>query len=119
MSRLRRSTAAISVLTGPVSEPNSAAWRAKCATLALQISFLLGMQAMLGQDPPIQRRSMTAVCRPDCAMCQANNLPPWPLPRISTSTCSGDTGFSITVIEGSRQLQLRVEQTLANCGEGE
>ena len=24
--------------------------------------FLLGMQAMLGQEPPIQRRSTTAVC---------------------------------------------------------
>ena len=33
-------------------------------------------------------------------MCQANNLPPWPLPRINTSTCSGDIGFSIPVCEG-------------------
>src|SRR6266436_8064787 len=29
------------------------------------------MQAMLGQAPPIQRRSTTAVLCPDCAKCQA------------------------------------------------
>src|SRR5215831_1447340 len=50
---------------------------------------LLGRQAMLGQEPPTHRRSTTAVRRPDCAMCQASNLPPFPLPRISTSNCSG------------------------------
>lgn len=57
--------------------------------LRVQISFLLGRQAMLGQDPPIQRRSMTAVRRPDCAICQANNLPLLPLPRTRMSNCSG------------------------------
>ena len=57
--------------------------------LALQISFLLGRQAMLGQEPPIHRRSTTAVRRPDRAICQASNLPPCPLPRIRTSNCSG------------------------------
>src|SRR5262249_59931953 len=79
-----------SVLTGPVIiVPNCAACWVRCATLALQISFLLGRQAILGQEPPIHRRSTTAVRRPDRAICQATFLPPSPLPRIRTSNCSG------------------------------
>ena len=54
-----------------------------------RISFLLGRQAIFGQEPPIHRRSTTAVRRPDFPMCQAVSLPPPPLPRIRTSTCSG------------------------------
>ena len=46
------------------------------ATFALQISFLLGRQLMFGQEPPIHRRSTTAVRRPDRARCQARSLPP-------------------------------------------
>ena len=57
----------MSTVTEPVSVPYSPPWRARCATLAFTISFLLGMQAMFGQEPPIQRLSTTAVCRPDCA----------------------------------------------------
>jgi hypothetical protein len=45
--------------------PNWAALCARCATLALQISFWLGRQAMFGQEPPIHRRSTTAVRRPN------------------------------------------------------
>src|SRR5262249_54712391 len=55
MSRLRLTTVSMSVVTGPVTTPNCAPCRARCATFALQISFLLGRQAMLGQEPPIQR----------------------------------------------------------------
>src|SRR5271155_378719 len=80
MSRLRWRTLAMSVVTGAVIVPNCGACCARWATRALQISFLLGMQAMLGQEPPTQRRSTTAVRRPDPAMCQASSLPPWPLP---------------------------------------
>ena len=61
----------------------------RCATLALQISFLLGRQAILRQEPPIHFRSTTAVRRPDRAICQAIFLPPSPLPRSKTSTRSG------------------------------
>src|SRR5215470_11008522 len=43
---------------------------------------------MLGQEPPIHRRSTTAVRRPDFARSQASSLPPNPLPRIRTSTRS-------------------------------
>ena len=60
-----------------------------CATLALEISFLLGMHAMLGQAPPIHLRSTTAVRRPALAMCQAMSLPPAPLPRTRIEKCSG------------------------------
>src|SRR5262245_41401127 len=85
MSRLRLTTVAMSVVTGPVTTPKRAPSRAKYATLALQISFLLGRQAMLGQEPPIQRRSTTAVRRPARARFQASSLPAAPLPRIRIS----------------------------------
>src|SRR5215471_12232314 len=72
----------MSVLYAPVTTPKSAACRTRFATLALQISFLLGRQLVLGQEPPIQRRSTTAVFCPDCAKCQARYFPPSPLPMI-------------------------------------
>src|SRR5262245_29296811 len=65
MPRLRWQTTAMSVETAPVTVPYSTAWRTRYATFALQISFLLGRQLMLGQEPPIYRRSTTAVRRPD------------------------------------------------------
>jgi hypothetical protein len=49
MARLRARTPAMLTETGPVSVPNSAACLARWATLALQISFLLGRQLVLGQ----------------------------------------------------------------------
>src|SRR5262245_15860099 len=81
--------APMSIVIGPVTSPNSAAWWSKSATLALQISFLLGRQLTFGQEPPIHRRSTTAVRHPDPAKCQARCLPPLPLPRTRTSYCSG------------------------------
>src|SRR5215831_16849700 len=105
ISRLRCRTFAMSITTGPVTMPNCAAWRIRCATLALQISFLLGRQAMLGQEPPIHRRSTTAVRRPDPAICQANTLPPAPLPRIKISTCSDfDIGPSVSCFHSQEAL---------------
>jgi hypothetical protein len=99
ISRLRWRTFAMSVATVPVIVPNCAACRARCATRAPQTTFLLGMQAMLGQEPPTYRRSTTAVRRPDRAMCHASSLPPWPLPRISTSSRSGSgIAFSMSRI---------------------
>src|SRR5215813_7813692 len=85
MSRLRLTTVAMSVVTGPVTTPKRAPSRAKCATLALQISFLLGRQAMFGQEPPTQRRSTTAARRPERARCQDSSLPPAPLPSTRSS----------------------------------
>src|ERR687892_1525585 len=89
MSRLRWRTVAISTVTCPVTVPNCAPWRARCETFALQISFLLGKQLMLGQEPPIYRRSTTIVFRPDRAICHARSLPPAPLPRTRISYRSG------------------------------
>ena len=88
ISRFRCRTCAMSVITGPVIVPKFAACCAKWATRALQISFLLGMQAMFGQEPPTHRRSTATVRRPDCAICHASSFPPWPLPNTKTSTCS-------------------------------
>src|SRR5262245_51899993 len=75
----------MSTVTSRASVPKSDACRARCATFALQISFLLGRQATLGQEPPIQRRSTTAVRRPERARLQARSLPAAPLPRIRIS----------------------------------
>src|SRR5262245_30989363 len=75
----------MSISIRPVFAPYSAAWRTSDATFALWISFLLGRQLTLGQEPPIHRRSTTAVRRPDRAMCHARSLPPAPLPRTRTS----------------------------------
>src|SRR5262245_33323125 len=52
------------------------------------MTFLLGRQAMLGQDPPIYRLSMTAVRFPCGASVQARSLPAAPLPRTTTSYSS-------------------------------
>src|SRR5215510_6070152 len=47
--------------------------------------FLLGRQAMLGQEPPIYFRSITAAFIPCLASVQARNLPASPLPRTRRS----------------------------------
>jgi len=59
-----------------ITAPNCPACRIRWATFALQISFLLGRQLTLGQEPPIHRRSTTAVRRPDRAKCQAGACRP-------------------------------------------
>src|SRR6516165_11963358 len=124
MSRLRLTTVAMSVETGPVVTPKRAPWRARCATFALQISFLLGRQAMFGQEPPIQRRSTTAARRPDCAMCQASSLPLLPLPRIRMSNRSGRDMIVLrkigllllSSVGGSSVLSSLLLQSVAVCG---
>src|SRR6516165_1022541 len=116
MSRLRFLTAAMSIDVGPVMEPNWPERRTSSATLALQISFLLGRQLMLGQEPPIHRRSTTAVRCPDRAMCQARYMPPFPLPRTSVSTRSGlDMAISIADLNFSATIYL-AGNWLRPCG---
>src|SRR5262249_41641019 len=96
ISRLRWRTLAMSTATEPVTIPNRAAWCSRSATLALQISFLLGRQLMFGHDPPIQRRSTTATRRPERARCQASFLPPSPLPSTTSSYgCGSDMCISL------------------------
>src|SRR5262249_25146232 len=89
ISRLHWRTPAMSTATEPVTTPNRAAWCSKSATFALQISFLLGRQAMFGQEPPTQRRSTTAARRPERARGQDSSLPPAPLPSTRSSYGSG------------------------------
>ena len=50
----------MSVAMPPVVVPNCSPLRTTWATRALQTSFLLGMHAILGQEPPTYRRSTTA-----------------------------------------------------------
>src|SRR5262249_36614653 len=78
-------TRRISIVVEPVIIPNDFAWCTRSATLALQISFLLGRQLMFGHDPPIHFRSTTAVRCPVLARCQLSSLPPAPLPRTRAS----------------------------------
>src|SRR5271154_2886936 len=47
--------------------------------------FLLGRQAMLGQEPPMYFRSITKTCFPCLASVHARYLPPSPLPRTTRS----------------------------------
>src|SRR5260370_3788871 len=88
MSCLRCRTLRISVLPSPTSVPKRAAFRARWATRALHNSFLDGIQATAGHEPPTQRRSTTTTFLPDRPRCQARCLPPWPLPRMTTSKYS-------------------------------
>src|SRR5580704_14874613 len=57
------------------------------AALALWMTFLLGRQAIFGQDPPTRERSTTAVEWPAFAIAQASDLPDSPLPMIRISKC--------------------------------
>src|SRR6266436_499340 len=50
--------------------------------------FLLGRQAMLGQEPPTYFRSTTAVFIPFVASVHERSLPAAPLPRMSKSYSS-------------------------------
>src|SRR5438552_17496483 len=58
------------------------------ATFALWMIFLLGRQAMLGQEPPTYFRSITATFIPFLARVQERSLPAAPLPRMSRSYSS-------------------------------
>src|SRR5271165_2359737 len=63
--------------------------------------FLLGRQAMLGQEPPTYFRSITATCFPCLASVQAMYLEPSPLPSTTTSYSSGcGIGICIVVVSG-------------------
>src|SRR6516225_8525979 len=50
--------------------------------------FLLGRQAMLGQEPPTYFRSMTTACFPVLARVHAMYFPASPLPNTTTSYSS-------------------------------
>src|SRR3989442_14731155 len=56
--------------------------------MALWMTFLLGRQAMFGQEPPTYFRSTTTVFIPFLARVQERSLPAAPLPRMSRSYSS-------------------------------
>src|SRR6266581_1429016 len=56
--------------------------------MALWMTFLLGRQAMFGQEPPTYFRSTTAVFIPFLASVHERSLPAAPLPRMSRSYSS-------------------------------
>src|ERR1051325_3184413 len=57
--------------------------------------FLLGREAMFGQEPPTYFRSMTAVFIPFLARVQEMSLPAAPLPSTRRSYSSGEVGVFI------------------------
>src|ERR1700722_11000515 len=78
----------MSTATDLATWPNSPVKRRmESAIFALQISFLVGGQLTLGQEPPIHCFSTTATRWPERARCKASDVPPVPLPRIRASTC--------------------------------
>jgi len=92
--------------------PNCTAWRTRCETFALQISFLLGMQLMFGHEPPMYWRSTTAVRRPTRAICHASNFPPAPTSpaahwrRGETMDDRSDTSQRRSALSGSSAYDL-------------
>src|SRR5205807_1102973 len=56
--------------------------------MALWMTYLLGRQAMFGQEPPTYFRSTTTVFIPFLARVQERSLPAAPLPRMSRSNSS-------------------------------
>src|SRR5439155_8365057 len=71
--------------------------------------FLLGRQAMLGQEPPTYFRSITAVFIPFLASVHERSLPAAPLPRMSRSYSSASRLVSWEFILFFAQLLVSVE----------
>src|SRR5215813_5815707 len=67
--------------------------------------FLLGRQAMLGQEPPIYFRSITATCFPCLASVHAMYLDPSPLPKTTMSYSSGLNLSSPLRVKGGVELK--------------
>src|SRR5215468_1093627 len=68
------------------------------------MTFLLGIQAMLGQEPPIYFRSITTARIPFLAKVQARYLPASPQPSTTRSYSSGcDMGFAFVELVSIRK----------------
>src|SRR5438552_18720893 len=63
--------------------------------MALWMTFLLGRQAMFGQEPPTYFRSIAAVFIPFLASVQERSLPAAPLPRMSKSYSSALIAYAV------------------------
>src|SRR5438105_6497763 len=70
--------------------------------MALWMTFLLGRQAMFGQEPPTYFRSTTTVFIPFLARVQERSLPAAPLPRMRRSYSSASmAGAGLPAVLGS------------------
>src|SRR5262245_6796817 len=63
------------------------------------MTFLLGRQAILGQEPPIYFHSTTATCFPSLANAHAMYLAPSPLPKTTMSYSSGLDGLPFAPVK--------------------
>src|SRR5881409_486468 len=69
--------------------------------MALWMTFLLGRQAMFGQEPPTYFRSTTTVFIPFLARVQERSLPAAPLPRMSRSySCALIADAALPLVAG-------------------
>ena len=83
---LRALAARKSTATPPLMcTPNSAARRAWCATFALAMSVLVGVQPVLTQVPPNRWRSTMATVMPAPVSLEARVGPAWPAPIMMAS----------------------------------
>src|SRR4029453_14682027 len=87
--RLRSRTPVMLIRQLSLVMPNSSLLAKYDATLALWITFLLGRQAIFGQEPPIYFRSTTTARVPFLAWVHAMYLPDSPLPKTTTSNVLG------------------------------
>src|SRR2546430_10349373 len=70
--------------------------------MALWMTFLLGRQAMFGQEPPTYSRSTADVFIPFLPRVQERSLPAAPLPRMSRSYSSASmAGAGLPAVLGS------------------
>src|ERR1700730_12127724 len=76
--------------------------------------FLLGRQAMLGQEPPTYFRSITATCFPFLANVHATYLAPSPLPSTTMSCSFGLKLFSFIIIKTLRLFRTK-QSFLGKC----
>ncbi|AXC16223.1 hypothetical protein ACPOL_7023 (plasmid) [Acidisarcina polymorpha] len=88
IARFLSRTTAISIPGADLFMPNSSSRCAYQATLAECTMFLLGRQAMLGQEPPTYRLSMSATLFPSAPKDQLRYFPASPLPRTRASNTS-------------------------------
>src|SRR5258708_17146756 len=72
------------------------------------MTFLLGRQAMLGQEPPRYLRSIVATGCPCCANVHARNFDPVPLPSITRSYSSASVILALVLDEEVSTLLISV-----------
>src|SRR6188508_2214881 len=103
----------MSTVAPSIDTPYDEARPIRSATLALRITFLLGRQAMFGQDPPTSARSITTTARPCWARCHAMYLPASPPPRTTFSMCTISVIARLTDLTSDVPVYLRSRAQVA------